>query len=68
MKVTMEEKERESARNSVEVKESVKVNKGNGLWRFLKYAVIACFGSGSTNDDECTKAVAKLEQVFSLIK
>lgn len=64
----MEEKERESARNSVEVKESVKLNKGNGFWRFLKQAVVACFGSGSTNDDEYTKAVAKLEQVFSLIK
>ncbi|KAF4354478.1 hypothetical protein G4B88_019947 [Cannabis sativa] len=62
-----EEKERESARKCGKVKENVKLSKGSGFWSCLKYAVTAGFGSGSRNNDEYGKAVAKCEEVFSSI-
>ncbi|KAM6598581.1 hypothetical protein CsatA_018190 [Cannabis sativa] len=62
-----EEKERESARKCGKVKENLKLNKGSGFWSCLKYAVTAGFGSGSRNNDEYGKAVAKCEEVFSSI-
>ncbi|PON49867.1 Short-chain dehydrogenase/reductase [Trema orientale] len=64
----LEEKEIESARKGGKVKENVKLKeKGSGFWSSLKYAVTVGFGLGSRNDDEYSKAVAKLEEVFSSI-
>ncbi|EXB79941.1 putative chlorophyll(ide) b reductase NYC1 [Morus notabilis] len=63
------EKEMESARKSgkVKEKETLKLRKGSGFWSCLKYAVTRGFGFGPRNDDEYSKAVAKLEEVFSSI-
>lgn len=63
------EKEMESARKSGKAKEnlSLQLKKGSGFWSCLKYAVTRGFGFGPRNDEEYSKAVDKLEEVFSKI-
>lgn len=63
----LKEKEIESARKCGKVKESLQLKKGSGFWSSLKYAVTVGLGLGSRNDDEYTKAIAKLEEVFSSV-
>ena len=59
----------ESARKSGKVKEnlSLQLKKGSGFWSCLKYAVTRGFGFGPRNDEEYSKAVDQLEEVFSKV-
>ncbi|KAA3490111.1 putative chlorophyll(ide) b reductase NYC1, chloroplastic [Gossypium australe] len=58
----VEEKEMESAR-----KLGIWTEKGDGFWKSLKSAVFGVSKFGSQSQDEYEKAVAKVEEVFSLI-
>ncbi|KAG8495594.1 hypothetical protein CXB51_013364 [Gossypium anomalum] len=58
----VEEKEMESER-----KLGIWTEKGDGFWKSLKSAVFGVSKFGSQSQDEYEKAVAKVEEVFSLI-
>lgn len=64
----VDEKKKESEGKQGSLKENEdKLKNGRGFWSALKVAVCGVGGLGSQSNEEHSKAVAKLEEVFSSV-